>query len=132
MRRRRDKLTPYATHMIKALLGKEMKLLRVYPYESRTIDVLADTEGYSNCQIQKDSVLYKRLTDIRKYADKYNMNDNKIVIQVSVKAGYCNNSLFLGFWDHYYSIGTAVVPCEYAPKEFPTTPGYWNGLTVKF
>lgn len=130
--RQKEKLSRFDINMLQALMSSEVKLLRVYPYESQAINLIADTEGYSKCEIQEDSLLYKRLLDIRNYADKFNMNDNKIVIQIQVNAGYNRDCLFLGFWDHHYSVGTAVVPCAYAPKEFPKTPGAWNGMIVKF
>lgn len=130
--RQKEKLSRFDINMLKALMSSEVKLLRVFPYESHAINLIADTEGYSKCEIQKESILYKRLLDIRKYTDKFNFNDNKIVIQVEVNAKYDRDCLFLGFWDHHYSIGTAVIPCAYAPKEFPKTPGAWNGMIIKF
>ena len=129
---KKEKLTRFDIYMLQALMSSEVKLLRVFPYESQAINLIADTKGYSKCKIQENSLLYKRLLDIRKYAAKFNMDDNKIVVQVEVNVGYDRNCLFLGFWDHHYSIGTAVIPCAYAPKEFPKTPGVWNGMIVKF
>jgi len=129
--RRKEKLSRFDINMLQALMSSEVKLLRVYPYESQAINLIADTEGYSKCEIQEDSPLYKRLLDIRNYADRFNMNDNKIVIQIQVNAGYNRDCLFLGFWDHHYSVGTAVIPCAYAPKEFPCNNG-WVGMNVKF
>ena len=129
---KQKKLTRFDINVLKALMSSEVKLLRTFPYESHTINVIADTQGHSDCEIQKESALYKRLVAIRKYANKFNMDDNKIVIQVQVNVGYDRDCLFLGFWDNCYSIGTAVIPCAYAPKEFPKTPGAWNGMIVKF
>lgn len=125
-----EKLTRYAINRLKGLMAKEIKLIRVYPYESRSNDILAATE-YSKVRIQKDSFLYKRLLDIRRIAEKYNLNDNKIVIQVEVDCGGYRDFLFLGYWDSSYSIGTSVRPCLYAPKEFPCNNG-WVGMNVKF
>ena len=129
--RQKEKLSRFDIEMLKALMSSEVKLLRVYPYESQAINLIANTEGYSKCEIQKESPLYKRLLDIRKYADKFNMNDNKIVIQIQVNVGYARDCLFLGFWDHHYSVGTAVIPCAYSPKEFPCNND-WVGMNVKF
>ena len=129
---KREKLSHFDINMLKALMSSEVKLLRVFPYESQAINLIADSQGYSKCEIQEESALYKRLLDIRRYADKFSMNDNKIVIQVQVNTEYHWDCLFLGFWDHHYSVGTAVIPCAHAPKEFPKTPGAWNGMTVKF
>lgn len=125
-----EKLTRYAINRLKGLMAKEIKLIRVYPYESRSNDILAATE-YSKVRIQKDSFLYKRLLDIRRITEKYNLNDNKIVIQVEVDCGGYRDFLFLGYWDSSYSIGTSVRPCLYAPKEFPCNNG-WVGMNVKF
>ena len=130
--RKKEKLSRFDINMLKALMSSEVKLLRVFPYESQAINLIADTGSYSKCKIQKESVLYNRLLDIRKYTDKFNMNDNKIVIQVQVNAEHHRDCLFLGFWDNHYSIGTAIIPCAYAPKEFPKTSGVWNGMIVKF
>jgi hypothetical protein len=116
--KQREKLTRYAINRLKGLMAKEIKLIRVYPYESHSNDVLAATD-YSSVRIQKDSLLYKRLLDIRRIAENLNMSDNKIVIQVEVDCGGHRNFLFLGYWDSNYSIGTSVRPCLYAPKEFP-------------
>lgn len=128
--RQKEKLTRYAINRLKGLMAKEVKLIRVFPYESRSNDILAATE-YSEVKIQKDSILYKRLLDIRRIAEKYNLSDNKIVIQVEVNCGGYSAMLFLGYWDSLYSIGTSVVSCLYAPKEFPCNNG-WAGMNVKF
>ena len=129
--KQKEKLTRYAINRLKGLMAKEVKLLRVFPYESRSVEVLADTAGYSEVEIQKDSLLYKRLLDIRRIAENLNMSDNKIVIQVEVNCGGYSAMLFLGYWDSNYSIGTAVIPCLYTPKEFPCNNG-WIGMNVKF
>ena len=92
--RQKEKLSRFDINMLQALMSSEVKLLRVYPYESQAINLIADSQGYSKCEIQEESALYKRLLDIRRYADKFNMNDNKIVIQVEVNAGYYRNCLF--------------------------------------
>ena len=126
----KEKLPRYAINRLKGLMAKEVKLIRVYPYESRSSEILAATE-YSEIKIQKNSLLYKRLLDIRRIAEKYNLSDNKIVIQVEVNCGGYSAMLFLGYWDSFYSIGTSVVPCLYAPKEFPCNNG-WVGMNVKF
>lgn len=128
--RQKEKLTRYAINRLKGLMAKEIKLIRVYSYESRSNDVLAATD-YSSVRIQKDSLLYKRLLDIRRIAENLNMSDNKIVIQVEVDCGGYRDFLFLGYWDSNYSIGTSVRPCLYAPKEFPCNNG-WVGMNVKF
>lgn len=132
MRRNRTEKTLYRTKMLKGLLAKKITLLRVFGYESRAINILADTCGYEGIHVQKGSVLYERLKEIRKFADTFDFNDNKIVIQVNVGTDYCyGNCLFIGYWDDCISIGTALVPNEYKPKEFPTNNG-WNGMTVTF
>ena len=128
--RQKEKLTRYAINRLKGLMAKEIKLIRVYPYESHAIDIIA-AASYSEVRIQKDSLLYKRLLDIRRIAEKYNLSDNKIVIQVEVDCDGHRDFLFLGYWDSNYSIGTAVKPCLYAPKEFPCNNG-WVGMNVKF
>ena len=128
--RQKEKLTRYAINRLKGLMAKEIKLVRVYPYESRSNDILAATD-YSGVRIQKESLLYKRLLDIRRIAENLNMSDNKIVIQVEVDCGGHRDFLFLGYWDSNYSIGTSVRPCLYAPKEFPCNNG-WVGMNVKF
>ena len=128
--RQKEKLTRYAINRLKGLMAKEIKLVRVYPYESHSNDILAATD-YSSVRIQKDSLLYKRLLDIRRIAENLNMSDNKIVIQVEVDCGGHRDFLFLGYWDSTYSIGTSVRPCLYAPKEFPCNNG-WVGMNVKF
>ena len=128
--RQKEKLTRCAINRLKGLMAKEVKLIRVYPYESRAVDVIASVH-YSDCKIQKDSLLYKRLLDIRRIAENLNMSDNKIVIQVEVNCSGYSAMLFLGYWDSNYSIGTAVVPCLYTPKEFPCNNG-WVGMNVKF
>ena len=125
-----EKLTRYAINRLKGLMAKEIKLIRVYPYESCSNDVLAAT-SYSEVKIQRNSLLYKRMLDIRRIAERYNLNDNKIVIQVEVNCGGYYSMVFLGYWDSNYSIGTSVVPCLYAPKEFPCNNG-WVGMNVKF
>lgn len=125
-----EKLTRYAINRLKGLMAKEIKLVRVYPYESRATDIIASAY-YSDCRIQKNSLLYKRLLDIRRVAENLNMSDNKIVIQVEVDCGGYRDFLFLGYWDSNYSIGTSVRPCLYAPKEFPCNNG-WVGMNVKF
>lgn len=130
MKKQEKKLTRYAINRLKGLMAKEITLIRVYPYESHSNDVLAATE-YSEVQIQKNSILYKRLLDIRRIAEKYNLSDNKIVIQVKVDCGGYSAFLFLGYWDHWYTIGTSVIPSLYAPKEFPCNNG-WVGMNVKF
>lgn len=130
MKQKKEKLNRYTINRLKGLLAKEIKLIRVYPYESHSNDVLAATE-YSEVQIQKNSILYKRLLDIRRIAEKYNLSDNKIVIQVEVNCGGYNDFLFLGYWDSIYSVGASVRPCLYAPKEFPCNNG-WVGMNVKF
>jgi hypothetical protein len=128
--KQKEKLTHYAINRLKGLMAKEIKLVRVYPYESRSNDILAATD-YSEVRIQKDSLLYKRLLDIRRIAENLNMSDNKIVIQVEVNYDGYRDFLFLGYWDSNYSIGTSVKPCLYAPKEFPCNNG-WVGMNVKF
>lgn len=130
MKKQEKKLTRYAINRLKGLMAKEVKLIRVYPYESHSNDVFASTE-YSEVVIQKNSLLYKRLLDIRRIAEKYNLSDNKIVIQVEVNCGGYNDFLFLGYWDSIYSVGASVRPCLYAPKEFPCNNG-WVGMNVKF
>ena len=93
-----EKLTRYAINRLKGLMAKEIKLIRVYPYESRSNDVLAAT-SYSKVKIQKNSLLYKRMLDIRRIAEKHNLSDNKIVIQVEVNCGGYYGMVFLGYWD---------------------------------
>lgn len=128
----KEKLSRYDITMLKALMSNEVKLLRVFPYESHTREVVVGT-GYSRITMEKNSLLYKRLVDIRKIANKYGFDDNKIVIQVGVHTMYHSDSLFLGFWDDNYSIGYSVQPCQYTPREFPKTEGSWGpGLIVKF
>lgn len=126
-----EKVTRYVINRLKGLMAKEIKLIRVFPYESRSNEILAETEGHSSITIQKGSVLYKRLLDIRRIAEEHDLSDNKIVIQVEVNCGGYSAMLFLGYWDSHYSIGTSVIPCLYAPKEFPCNNG-WVGMNVKF
>ena len=128
--RQKEKLSRYAINRLKGLMAKEVKLIRVYPYESHANDIIASV-NYSDCKIQKNSLLYKRLLDIRRIAENLNMSDNKIVTQVEINYEGCRDMLFLGYWDSNYSIGTSVRPCLYAPKEFPCNNG-WVGMNVKF
>lgn len=129
--KQKEKLSRYAINRLKGLMAKEVKLIRVYSYESHAVDIIASVHYYSDCEIQKDSLLYKRLLNIRRIAENLNISDNKIVIQVEVDCGGYRDFLFLGYWDSNYSIGTSVRPCLYAPKEFPCNNG-WVGMNVKF
>ena len=127
----KQKLSKYDIDMLQALMSKEVKLLRVFPYESYTRDVVIGT--VNSISMEKNSVLYKRMLDIRRVAEKLNLSDNKIVIQVEIHVPYHTTSLFLGYWDDSYSIGYSVQPCSYTSKEFPKTPGLWGpGMLVKF
>ena len=130
---KKDKLSRYDIEMLKALLSNKLTLLRVFPYESHIRDVIIGT-NYSPiaANIKKGSFLYKRLVEIRKHAAEHGFDDNKIVIQVKVNVPYHTDSLFLGYWDDSYSIGTSVQPCYYTPKEFPKSVGNWVGMNVRF
>ena len=96
MQAKENKLSRGDIRCIKALMSSNVTLLRVYPYESHTMNLIADTKGYTDkVTIKKNSPLYKRLTDIRSYAEHYNLNENKIVIQVEINVSSHNGVLFL-------------------------------------
>lgn len=122
----KDQLSKYEIHVMKALMSNKMTLLRVYPYESHVRDII----WRINDRREDKSTLCQRLLDIRKYADRYNINDNKIVIQLEAD-GYM---IFIGYWDSYITIGTAVQPCAYAAKEFPKNDRamFGPGLRIEF
>lgn len=130
--RQKEKLSRYDIEMLKGLMSKEVVLLRVFGYTSHTRQVVMDTNGYSGIRIEKGSKLFKRLQAIRKYADKFNFNDNKIVIQVETNARYDQSCLFLGYYDDNYSIGYSLLPSRWAPKEFPENDPFRPGMTVTF
>ena len=131
--KRKETLSNFDIEMLRALMSKEVRLLRVFPYTSHTRDVIIGI-NYCNVSMEKDSMLHKRCLDIRKFAKKYGIDDNKIVIQVYVnpKCGTIarDNCLFIGFWDENVTIGYSVQPCMYSPKEFPNK-GYTVGPGLK-
>lgn len=122
----KDQLSKYEINVMKALMSNKMTLLRVYPYESHVRDAIYRI----NDKREDKSTLCQRLLDIRKYADKHNINDNKIVIQLEAN-GYM---IFIGYWDSYITVGTAVQPCAYPAKEFPKNNSalFGPGLRIEF
>ena len=52
--RQKEKLTRYAINRLKGLMAKEIKLIRVYPYESHSNDILAAT-SYSEVKASWNS-----------------------------------------------------------------------------
>jgi hypothetical protein len=126
----KKKLSQYDIKMLQALLSDEVRLLRVFPYTSHTREiVIGDEESYAPIRMKNDSFLHKRLEAIRSVANRMNLNDNKIVIQVMTNVYHDGDCVFIGFYDGKCTIGYSVLPSAYPPKEFPRHgyafgPGY--------
>lgn len=126
----KKKLSRYDISMIKALLSQEVRLLRVFPYTSHTKEIIiGDKDTFAPFNMTENSFLRKRLQKIRAVANRMNLDDNKIVIQVMTSVYQSDDCVFIGFYDGKCTIGYSVLPSIYPPKEFPRSgypfgPGY--------